>query len=326
MQVLDFYKLKNEEQDFWKEKIKLANWGAADFLISLIDKNEFYKTLGEDSKLFLLTKETELICFCTYTNQDCIRDEKLFPWIGFVFTFPEFRGKRCAFDLFDYIFETEREKENPVEKIYIATDHEGLYEKYGFTFIEKRIDVWGDECKIYYKNVVCHPKIETERMILRMYKNQDYEKVFKWTGDPKVNKFMMYTLYEKASDVKKWFNILYQNEKEIELAFELKETGELIGGGGIGFDSQKNSWVIGYNLRPEFWGKGFTVEALSAMIEYAKEKYGVNKIEGTFAVDNIGSRRVMEKLGMTFDRDTEYTKFDNSATFKAQVFSKLIDR
>ena len=50
------------------------------------------------------------------------------------------------------------------------------------------------------------------------------------------------------------------------------------------------------------------------LIEYAKEKYGVNKIEGTFAVDNIGSRRVMEKLGMTFDRDTEYTKFDNSAT------------
>ena len=79
-------------------------------------------------------------------------------------------------------------------------------------------------------------------------------------------------------------------------------------------------------MRPEFWGKGFTVEALSSMIDYAKEKYVVKKIEGTFAVDNIGSRRVMEKLGMTFDRDTEYTKFDNSATFKAQVFSKFIYR
>ena len=326
MQVLDFYKLENTQQDFWKEKIKLANWGAADFLVSLIDKNEFYKTLGEDSKLYLIVKDSSLVSFCTYTNQDCIRDEKLFPWIGFVFTFPEFRGNRYAFDLFDYIFETEREKENPLEKIYIATDHENLYEKYGFTFIEKRIDVWGDECKIYFKNVVSHPKLETERMILRMYKNEDYEKVFKWTGDPKVNKFMIYSLYKKASDVKKWFNILYQDEKQIELVFELKETGELIGGGGIGYDENLNCWVIGYNLRPEFWGKGFTVEALSSMIDYAKEKYGVKKIEGTFAVDNIGSRRVMEKLGMTFDRDTEYTKFDNSATFKAQVFSKLIDR
>lgn len=44
------------------------------------------------------------------------------------------------------------------------------------------------------------------------------------------------------------------------------------------------------------------------------KKYTIKKIEGTFAVDNIGSRRVMEKLGMTFDRDTEYSKFNNSAT------------
>ena len=324
MNVLDFYTLDKDKQNFWKEKIKLANWGAADFLISLIDKNEFYKTLGEDSKLFLLTKENELICFCTYTNQDCIRDEKLFPWIGFVFTFEKFRGNRFAFDLFDYIFETEREKQNPVEKIYIATDHEGLYEKYGFTFLEKRIDVWGDECKIYFKKVVCHPKIETERLKIRMYQGKDYEEVFKWTGNPIVNKFMIYSLYTNPLDVKKWINNLYQNEKEIELVFELKETGELIGGGGIGFDFEKDLWGIGYNLRPEFWGKGFTVEALSAMIDYAKEKYGVKKIEGTFAIDNIGSRRVMEKLGMTFDHDTEYSKFDGSATFKAKTFSKII--
>ena len=325
MKVLDYFQLEKSQQEFWKKQIKSSSWNAADFLVSLIDKDEFYKTLGEGSKLYLLVKENSLVSFCTYSKQDCIKDENLFPWIGFVFTFPEFRGMRCAFDLFDYIFETEREKENPVEKIYIATDHENLYEKYGFAYMENRIDVWGDDCKIFYKNVVSHPKIETERMILRMYKNQDYEQVFKWTGDPKVNKFMMYTLYEKASDVKKWFNILYQNEKEIELAFELKETGELIGGGGIGFDSQKNSWVIGYNLRPEFWGKGFTVEALSAMIEYAKEKYGVNKIEGTFAVDNIGSRRVMEKLGMSFDYETEYSKFDGSVSFKAMVFSKVLE-
>ena len=324
MHVLDFYKLEKTQQNFWKEKIKLANWGAADFLISLIDKNEFYKTLGGDSKLFLLTKENELICFCTYTNQDCIRDEKLFPWIGFVYTFEKFRGNRFAFDLFDYIFETEREKQNPVEKIYIATDHEGLYEKYGFTFLEKRIDVWGDECKIYFKNVVCHPKIETERLKIRMYQGKDYEEVFKWTGNPIVNKFMFYSLYTNPLDVKKWINNLYQNEKEIELVFELKETGELIGGGGIGFDSEKDLWGIGYNLRLEFWGKGFTVEALSAMIDYAKEKYGVKKIEGTFAIDNIGRRRVMEKLGMTFERDTEYSKFDGSATFKAKTFSKII--
>ena len=325
MQVLDYFQLEKTQQEFWKKQILQANWRAVGFLVSLINDNIFYYTLGEDAKLYLLVKENSLVSFCTYSKKDCIEDKNLFPWIGFVFTFPEFRGHRYSFDLFDYIFETEREKKNPAKRIYIATDHENLYEKYGFTFIENRIDVWGSECKIYYKNVISHPKLETERMILRMYKNQDYEQVFKWTGDPKVNKFMMYTLYEKATDVKKWFNFLYQNEKQIELVFELKETGELIGGGGIGFDPHKDLWVIGYNLRPEFWGKGFTVEALSKMIEYANEKYGVKKIEGTCAVDNVGSRRVMEKLGMSFDYDTYYSKFDGSVTFKAQAYSKVLE-
>lgn len=324
MQVLDFYSLQKSEQYFWKNEIKKADWKAADFLVSLIDKNEFYKTLGEDSKLYLLVKKSSLVCFCTFTNQDCIRDEKLFPWIGFVFTFPEYRGNRFVFDLFDYIFETERKKENHVEKIYIATDHENLYEKYGFTFIEKRIDVWGDECKIYYKNVIYHPELETERLKIRMYQGKDYEEVFKWTGDPIVNKFMIYPLYTNPLDVKKWINGLYKDEKQNEFAFELKETGELIGGGGIGLTEEKDCWEIGYNLRHDMWNKGFVTEAMQEIIEYAYKKYGVKKITGNFAVDNIGSRRVMEKLGMTFDHDTEYTKFDGSATFKSKTFSKIL--
>ena len=44
---------------------------------------------------------------------------------------------------------------------------------------------------------------------------------------------------------------------------------------------------------------------------------------GTFAVDNNGSRRVMEKLGMTFYEDTEYSKLDGSETFKAKTYRKV---
>ena len=44
---------------------------------------------------------------------------------------------------------------------------------------------------------------------------------------------------------------------------------------------------------------------------------------GTFAVDNNGSRRVMEKLGMTFYEDTEYSKLDGSETFKAITYDKV---
>ena len=68
------------------------------------------------------------------------------------------------------------------------------------------------------------------------------------------------------------------------------------------------------------WGKGITTEAMIKILEHARSTRDVKEIAGTFAVENIGSRRVMEKLGMAYLEDTEYTKFDGSETFKAQTF------
>ena len=45
-------------------------------------------------------------------------------------------------------------------------------------------------------------------------------------------------------------------------------------------------------------------------------------IEGEFCIENYGSRRVMEKLGMTYYKDAEYTKLDGSETFKAEIYRK----
>lgn len=59
---------------------------------------------------------------------------------------------------------------------------------------------------------------------------------------------------------------------------------------------------------------------MKKILEYALSTKDVKVIAGTFAVENIGSRRVMEKLGMTYLEDTEYTKFDDSETFKVQTF------
>ncbi|WP_318688062.1 GNAT family N-acetyltransferase [Treponema sp.] len=63
-----------------------------------------------------------------------------------------------------------------------------------------------------------------------------------------------------------------------------------------------------------------TTEAMKKILEYALSTRDVKVIAGTFAVENFGSRRVMEKLGMTYLEDTEYTKFDDSETFKVQTF------
>lgn len=60
------------------------------------------------------------------------------------------------------------------------------------------------------------------------------------------------------------------------------------------------------------------------MIDFARQHFSVSKVTGSFAVDNLRSRRVMEKLGMTFERTGEHKKFDGSETFKTNMFSKIL--
>lgn len=162
--------------------------------------------------------------------------------------------------------------------------------------------------------------LETARLILRPLQVEDYEECFKWCGDSRVNTFMMYSLYEKAEDVKEWLATVNQDETMLDYGFELKESGELIGSGGIYYHPEEDKWSIGYNLAYDFWGKGFTTEAISRIVEYGRKRFGFKEIYGTFAVDNHGSHRVMEKLGMTFLEDTEYSKYDGSKTFKAKTY------
>lgn len=165
--------------------------------------------------------------------------------------------------------------------------------------------------------------LETERLILRNLVPEDYMAMFQWCGDPEVNTYMIYPLYKCAEDVKEYIEGLNPDDPDnYDLGFVLKDTGELIGSGGIVYNSERDVWVIGYNIRRNQWGKGLVPEAIQGLIEYVRKNREVKIIEGTFAAENHKSQRVMEKLGMSFYEDTEYEKLDGSICFKAKMFRK----
>ena len=168
------------------------------------------------------------------------------------------------------------------------------------------------------------PNLETERLILRPLSLDDLNAVFKWTGDPRVNKYMIYPLYKNPEDGREWLSHLYENEKNIDYGFVYKETGELIGSGGMYYHEDIDTWRIGYNLAYDFWKKGLAVEAMERIIEYGRNKFDIKIIDGEFCVDNYGSRRVMEKLGMSYYEDTEYSKLDGSESFKAKIYRMVV--
>ena len=85
------------------------------------------------------------------------------------------------------------------------------------------------------------------------------------------------------------------------MAVTLKETGEPIGMCGLIKRDTLDDVDIGYAFLPTFWSKGYAVEAARAVMGTAKA-LGLKRVVAIVDPVNVGSIRVLEKLGMTFER------------------------
>ncbi len=149
MKVIDFF--ESGRQAHWLGEIAKCDWGAGVFLHELLSKGTLFDAVGEGAKVLLLTDGDALVSFCTYAQKDDIQPTDLTPWMGFVYTFPRYRGRRCV----GYLFaEIERlAKQAHVENVYISTDHVGLYEKYGCEYISQMKDMDGHASRVYVKRI-----------------------------------------------------------------------------------------------------------------------------------------------------------------------------
>ena len=149
MDVISFY--ESDRQAHWLEEIKKSNWNAGAFLYELLSNGTFFDTVGNNSKLLLLIDGDELISYCTYAEKDDIQPTELTPWMGFVYTFPQYRGHRFVGLLFE---EIERlAKEEGISEVYISTNHIGLYEKYGCEYKTQMNDIKGCPSRVYVKKI-----------------------------------------------------------------------------------------------------------------------------------------------------------------------------
>ncbi|MBO6015412.1 MAG: GNAT family N-acetyltransferase [Lachnospiraceae bacterium] len=136
-----------------------------------------------------------------------------------------------------------------------------------------------------------------------------------------MNKYMIYPLYQNEEDVRKWLETRdLDDPNSYDLGFELKQTGELIGSGGLVYSPNRDVWKIGYNIRADQWGNGYAFEAICGIINYVSKSRTIRAIEGQFAEDNYKSKRVMEKLGMHYLKDSSYEKLDGSVRFASKVY------
>ena len=132
-------------------KIEECDWNAAKFLAKLLKNNQLTKVLGANSLVFVLIDNDNIVSFLTLSDQDCIIDPTKKCWIGFVYTDVKYRGNRYSELLINEAINVAKINNHNI--IYLATDHIGLYEKYGFTYLESKIDMYGELSRMYFKKI-----------------------------------------------------------------------------------------------------------------------------------------------------------------------------
>lgn len=163
--------------------------------------------------------------------------------------------------------------------------------------------------------------IETERLTIRREMPADYQEAFAWSSDERVYQYLLSNPVKKPEDMIPW---LEKNDPNSQTSYIMiahsKQDGHAVGTIGLFYDKEHDVWSIAYNIRYDDWGKGYATEAARAMMDYVFEKYSATAFEGECAAENIGSARVMEKLGFRFDHESSYSKHDGSKTFFSRVY------
>lgn len=135
--------------------------------------------------------------------------------------------------------------------------------------------------------------METRRLILRPFKETDYDDLYEFLSQLRDNEFEGYPgiTYENGRE-----HLKYRVDSEEFFAMELKESGKVIGNVYCG-NRDFNAKELGYIVNKDYQQKGFATEAVTAVIDFAFAN-GIHRVYGECDPRNEGSWKLLEKVGL----------------------------
>lgn len=146
--------------------------------------------------------------------------------------------------------------------------------------------------------------LETKRLILRPFKKEDEKDFFSWASNVNVTHFVNWDRHRHMQDTREFIKMIMELSERnslIFLAVVLKETRKVIGSVGVfqRSDLSRYTLELGYCLDERCWGRGYILEACLGILDYSFLMLPyLARVEANCIVENIASRRIMEKIGM----------------------------
>ncbi len=146
--------------------------------------------------------------------------------------------------------------------------------------------------------------IETERLLIRKYIAEDLPLIIKQRTVEDVARFIGGVKLQTPEFIEKRLNMYFEHYEKYGFgmgAMIWKETGENIGWSGLQPLENSGEIEVGYGMIKEFWRRGIGFECAKAWLQFGFETAKLERIVAVANEENIGSWRIMEKLGMKYE-------------------------
>ncbi len=209
----------------------------------------------------------------------------------------------------------------------------GMAEYGNYSFLECEYGVAEDgifieDVLIYNSQIASIEEIEvhgtvelwTECMILRRYRPEDAGDLYRYLGsDPAMYAYSGWNPYatlEMAQETVRGFIDSYDNGYVYSWIMDIDD---VIAGTIGAYDFKDNQIEVGFSVVPRWQGRGLATAALKKVLEYLTENEGIPCVTAWCAAENTGSKRVLEKAGMTLVSEEK-----DGLVISDSVYDKLI--
>lgn len=152
------------------------------------------------------------------------------------------------------------------------------------------------------------PTLETPRLILRGWREQDLDAFAAMAADPEIARFATFDGQPQSRD-EAWRTIAIMAGQWIlrgysMFAIEDKQSGEFVGRAGLWAPDGWHGYELGWAVARAFQGRGYATEAVRAAIAWGFDRFPIDALDSLIALDNPASEAVARKLGQSPRADT----------------------
>ncbi|GAA0594499.1 GNAT family N-acetyltransferase [Virgibacillus siamensis] len=174
------------------------------------------------------------------------------------------------------------------------------------------------------------PVLETERLILRKISMDDLEDMYEYGSSDEVSAYVSWPTHQSMEDTKRFVEtVLEEYSRGVLPVFwgiVLKTSQKLIGTiNYVSWKPKHQTGEIGYVLSRHYWGQGFMPEAAEKVLEYGFCQLGLIRVQARCFVENTGSEKVMQKVGMTHEGTMRKAMFAKGRHWDLRMYSVLAD-